>query len=54
MVHPICTQSRTDLAKIFLYTKGSVPAGRLPRTKDVILLADLIDAARPGEEVVCC
>jgi len=30
---------------------GSVPAGRLPRTKDVILLNDLIDQARPGEEV---
>jgi DNA replication licensing factor MCM2 len=31
---------------------GEVPAGRLPRTKEVILLGDLIDAARPGEEVV--
>jgi DNA replication licensing factor MCM2 len=30
---------------------GSVPPGRLPRTKDVILLGDLIDMARPGEEV---
>ena len=30
---------------------GSVPPGRLPRTKEVILLADLIDSARPGEEV---
>lgn len=30
---------------------GSVPAGRLPRHKDVLLLADLIDAARPGEVV---
>lgn len=30
---------------------GTVPAGRLPRTKDVILLNDLIDTARPGEEV---
>lgn len=30
---------------------GDVPAGRVPRSKDVILLADLIDAARPGEEV---
>ncbi len=32
-------------------TPGSVPAGRLPRTREVILLWDLIDAARPGEEV---
>lgn len=30
---------------------GSVPAGRLPRHKEVILLYDLIDCARPGEEV---
>jgi len=30
---------------------GSVPAGRIPRQKDVILLDDLIDSARPGEEV---
>lgn len=30
---------------------GSVPAGRLPRYKEVILLNDLIDSARPGEEV---
>lgn len=30
---------------------GSVPAGRLPRSKNVILLHDLIDVARPGEEV---
>ena len=30
---------------------GSVPAGRVPRWKDVILLGDLIDIARPGEEI---
>ena len=30
---------------------GSVPAGRLPRAKNVILLHDLIDIARPGEEL---
>lgn len=30
---------------------GSVPAGRLPRQKDVILLHDLVDVARPGEMV---
>lgn len=28
-----------------------MPAGRLPRHKEVILLHDLIDIARPGEEV---
>ena len=30
---------------------GSVQAGRLPRHKEVILLNDLIDQARPGEEI---
>jgi DNA replication licensing factor MCM2 len=30
---------------------GSVPAGRLPRSKTVVLTGDLIDVARPGEEV---
>ena len=32
-------------------TPGTVPPGRVPRHKDVILLADLIDVARPGDEV---
>jgi len=30
---------------------GSVPAGRLPRYREVIVLWDLIDRAKPGEEV---
>ncbi|PLB53395.1 MCM-domain-containing protein [Aspergillus steynii IBT 23096] len=30
---------------------GSVPAGRLPRQREVVLLADLIDSAKPGDEV---
>ncbi|KAL7714945.1 DNA replication licensing factor MCM2 [Entamoeba marina] len=30
---------------------SSVSAGNVPRTKDVILLSDLIDAAQPGEEI---
>ena len=30
---------------------GSVPAGRLPRHREIILLWDLIDLAKPGEEV---
>lgn len=31
---------------------GSVPAGRLPRHREVICLWDLIDSAKPGEEIV--
>ncbi|KAI0047520.1 MCM-domain-containing protein [Auriscalpium vulgare] len=30
---------------------GTVPPGRLPRHREVILLWDLIDSAKPGEEV---
>lgn len=30
---------------------GSVPAGRLPRHREVILLSDLVDIAKPGEEI---
>ncbi|KAJ4422575.1 MCM DNA helicase complex subunit [Gnomoniopsis sp. IMI 355080] len=30
---------------------GTVPAGRLPRHREVVLLWDLIDKAKPGEEV---
>ncbi|PWN49465.1 putative DNA replication licensing factor [Violaceomyces palustris] len=30
---------------------GSVPPGRLPRHREVILLWDLIDSAKPGEEI---
>eukprot|EP01027_Heterolobosea_sp_BB2_P019693 GEZU01027711.1.p1 GENE.GEZU01027711.1~~GEZU01027711.1.p1 ORF type:complete len:747 (-),score=192.99 GEZU01027711.1:62-2302(-) len=41
-----------NFQKILLQeSPGSVPAGRLPRSKEVILLADLIDTARPGEEI---
>lgn len=31
---------------------NTVQAGRLPRYKEIILLHDLIDIARPGEEIV--
>ena len=36
----------------FQESPGSVPAGRLPRHREIILLWDLIDTAKPGEEVV--
>ncbi|CAM9335833.1 unnamed protein product [Choristocarpus tenellus] len=36
---------------IQIESPGSVPPGRVPRYKDIILLADLIDRARPGEEI---
>ena len=32
-------------------TPGTVPPGRLPRYKEVVLVGDLIDSARPGELV---
>ena len=34
-----------------LQVPGTVPAGRLPRHREVVLLWDLIDSAKPGEEV---
>lgn len=30
---------------------GSVPPGRVPRQKEVYVLNDLVDSARPGDEV---
>ena len=32
-------------------TPGSIPPGRVPRHREVILLGDNIDVARPGDEV---
>lgn len=32
-------------------TPGSIPPGRLPRSREVILLDDLVDSVRPGDEI---
>ncbi len=32
-------------------TPGTVPPGRVPRQKEVYVLHDLVDTARPGDEV---
>lgn len=30
---------------------GRIPAGRIPRSKDCIMLADLCDRCKPGDEI---
>lgn len=44
--------SYRDYQKVTLQeSPGNVPPGRLPRHKEVVLLADLVDYIRPGEEI---
>lgn len=44
--------SYRDYQKITLQeAPGTVPPGRLPRSKDVVLLLDLVDTVRPGEAI---
>jgi DNA replication licensing factor MCM2 len=50
-LHP--TQSQyANVQRVHLQeTPGSVPPGRVPRTKEIYWSDDLIDVARPGEEI---
>ncbi|CAB4414153.1 unnamed protein product [Rhizophagus irregularis] len=42
----------SDYQKITMQeTPGTIPAGRLPRHREVILLCDLIDSVKPGDEI---
>jgi DNA replication licensing factor MCM2 len=50
-VHPTLSKYRNFQRVNLQETPGSVPPGRVPRTKEVLLTNDLIDVARPGEEV---
>lgn len=50
-LHPSLSVYRNVQRVNLQETPGSVPAGRVPRSKEVILTDDLIDSARPGEEV---
>jgi len=50
-LHPSLSQYRNFQRANLQETPGSVPPGRVPRTKEVVFTDDLIDSARPGEEV---
>ena len=50
-LHPSLSQYRNYQRANLQETPGSVPPGRVPRTKEVVFTDDLIDSARPGEEV---
>lgn len=52
LLAPLQTLYRNYQKLTLQESPGIVPAGRLPRHKEVILLNDLIDCARPGEEIV--
>ena len=50
-LHPTLSVYRNRQRWNLQETPGSVPPGRVPRTKEILIADDLIDAARPGEEV---
>jgi DNA replicative helicase MCM subunit Mcm2 (Cdc46/Mcm family) len=49
---PFTVNSEMTVYRNMQEAPGSVPPGRLPRHREVILLWHLIDGAEPGEEVV--
>ncbi|CAB9515972.1 licensing factor MCM2 [Seminavis robusta] len=51
-LHPSLSEYRNVQRANLQETPGSVPPGRVPRSKEVVFADDLIDSARPGEEVV--
>jgi DNA replication licensing factor MCM2 len=50
-LHPTQSHYRNVQRVNLQETPGSVPPGRVPRTKEILFGDDLIDIARPGEEV---
>ncbi|KAL7581188.1 hypothetical protein ACA910_005976 [Epithemia clementina (nom. ined.)] len=50
-LHPTLSLYRNVQRVNLQETPGSVPPGRVPRTKEVLMSDDLIDVARPGEEI---
>ena len=50
-IHPTLSTYRNFQRLNLQETPGSVPPGRVPRTKEVWLVNDPRDAVRPGEEV---
>lgn len=50
-VNMILTEYRNHQTIVLQESPGKVPPGRLPRSLEVVLTNDLIDRAKPGEEV---
>lgn len=50
-VNMMLTEYRNHQTVVLQESPGKVPPGRLPRSLEVVLTNDLIDRARPGEEV---
>ncbi|EPY19449.1 minichromosome maintenance protein 2 [Strigomonas culicis] len=50
-VNMVLTEYRNHQTIVLQESPGKVPPGRLPRSLEVVLTNDLIDRAKPGEEV---